>query len=268
MNHIDSFESATGLIFHDKSLLLRALTHRSFLNEYPEFPIADNERLEFLGDAVLDFLVGEFVYHRFPEMREGGLTNLRAALVRREALAHFARQMDLGRHLRMGRGEAESGGRERPATLCAAFEALVGALYLDQGLERVKAFLLPFIEPELERVLQEALEKDPKSRLQEWSQAEMQLTPHYRTVAERGPDHAKEFTVEVTIGGVPYGRGVGRSKQAAAQAAAAQALERLAAAGKLEAKAPPQEGNDVTPATPTAGLPGDEVTHPDPGKQA
>ena len=255
MNLIDDFEAATGLIFHDKSLLLRALTHRSYLNEYPEFPIADNERLEFLGDAVLDFLVGEFVYHRFPEMREGGLTNLRAALVRREALAHFARQMDLGRFLRMGRGEAESGGRERPATLCAAFEALVGALYLDQGLEGVKEFLLPFIEPELDRVQREALEKDPKSRLQEWSQAQMHATPHYRTVAERGPDHAKEFTVEVTIGGVVYGRGVGHSKQAAEQAAAAEALQRLAAAGGLEAKAKPDEGNDPAPAAPATGQP-------------
>ncbi|MDH7485376.1 MAG: ribonuclease III [Anaerolineae bacterium] len=241
MNPIDDFEAAIGLVFRDKSLLLRALTHRSFLNEYPEFPIADNERLEFLGDAVLDFLVGEFVYHRFPEMREGDLTNLRAALVRREALADFAMQMELGRFLRMGRGEVESGGRERSATLCAAFEALVGALYLDQGLERVRDFVLPFIEPELARVQEEALEKDPKSRLQEWSQAELHATPHYRTVAERGPDHAKEFTVEVTIGGEPYGLGVGHSKQAAAQAAAAAALERLAAAGKLEVSVVPAE---------------------------
>ena len=241
MNHIETFETATGLIFNDKSLLLRALTHRSFLNEYPEFPMADNERLEFLGDAVLDFLVGEFVYHRFPEMQEGDLTNLRAALVRREALADFALQMDLGSFLRMGRGEAESGGRERPATLCAAFEALAGALYLDQGLERVKGFVLPFIEPELARVQQEALEKDPKSRLQEWSQAELHATPHYHTVAERGPDHAKEFTVEVTIGGEAYGRGEGLSKQAAEQAAAAEALERLAADGKLETQVPPAE---------------------------
>jgi len=244
MNQTDNLESATGLVFKDKSLLLRALTHRSFLNEYPEFPIADNERLEFLGDAVLDFLVGEFVYHRFPELREGDLTNLRAALVRREALAHFALRINLGSFLRMGHGETESGGRERPATLCAAFEALVGARYLDQGLEQVKAFLLPFIEPELERVQQQALDKDPKSRLQEWSQAEIHATPHYRTVSERGPDHAKEFTLEVTLGGVPYGRGVGHSKQAAAQAAAAAALERLAAAGELEAKASPDEELD------------------------
>lgn len=239
MNQTDNFESATRLVFKDKSLLSRALTHRSLLNEYPEFPIADNERLEFLGDAVLDFLVGEFVYDRFPELQEGDLTNLRAALVRREALAHFALQINLGNFLRMGRGEAESGGRERSATLCAAFEALVGALYLDQGLEQVKAFLLPFVEPELARVQQQALEKDPKSRLQEWSQAEIHATPHYRTVAERGPDHAKEFTLEVTVGGVPYGRGVGPSKQAAAQAAAAAAIQRLTAAGELEAKASP-----------------------------
>jgi ribonuclease-3 len=227
MNHTTEAEKAMGLSFGDKSLLLRALTHRSYLNEYPEFPVADNERLEFLGDAVLDFLVGAFLYDRFPEMREGDLTNLRAALVQRETLAQFALQIDLGRFLRMGRGEADSGGRERPATLCAAFEALTGALYLDQGLPPVKSFLLRFIEPELDAMLRRALEKDPKSRLQEWSQAERHTTPRYRTVAERGPDHAKEFTVEVSIGAETCGRGEGPSKQAAAQSAAADALDRL-----------------------------------------
>ena len=238
MNHAELFERRTGIEFNDKSLLLRALTHRSYLNEHPDLSVADNERLEFLGDAVLDFLVGEFVYDRFPEMREGDLTNLRSALVQREALARFAAQIELGEFLRMGRGEAESGGRTRPATMCAAFEALIGGLYLDQGLERVRGFLSDFVEPELGRVHQRALRKDPKSRLQEWSQAELHATPKYRTVAERGPDHAKEFTVEVSIGAEPYGAGVGQSKQAAAQAAASDALDRLAQGGLAGASIP------------------------------
>ncbi len=224
---LSEFEAATGLFFHDKSLLERALTHRSYLNERPEFPQFDNERLEFLGDAILDFLVGEYVYHRLPEVREGDLTSMRAALVRTETLAQFARRLQLGRYLRMGHGEAESGGRERTATLCAAFEALVGALYLDQGMERVRQLLIPFLEPELERIQQYALSKDPKSRLQEWSQSHRGVPPEYRTVEQRGPDHAKEFVIEVWIGNQPYGRGEGRSKQAAAQAAAAAALARV-----------------------------------------
>ena len=233
---LGQFEAETGLRFSDKTLLQRALTHRSVVNESLEFPLSDNERLEFLGDAVLDFLVAEFLYHRFPEQREGPLTNMRAALVRRDTLARFAQQLNLGSYLLMGRGEEESGGRQRPATLCAAFEALVGALYLDQGLEAVEAFIRPFIEPELDQILQEALDKDAKSRLQEWSQAYLQATPTYKTVGERGPDHAKEFTVQVVINGVIYGEGIGRSKQLAAQAAAKAALEllvRLYAEGKL-----------------------------------
>ena len=230
MSHTEQFEIDNTLAFRDKALLLRALTHRSYLNEHPEAPLEDNERLEFLGDAVLDFMVGEFVFDQFPDLMEGDLTNLRAALVRREALASFAIRLELGRFLRMGRGEAESGGRERPATLCAAFEALVGALYLDQGLPRVRDFLLPLIEPELQRAQHEALAKDAKSRLQEWSQKRLHTTPKYRTVAEEGPDHAKEFTVEVSIGNEPQGSGVGPSKQVAAQAAAVAALARLSKA--------------------------------------
>jgi ribonuclease-3 len=233
---IESIEKAIGIKFRDKSLLQRALTHRSYLNENPDFPLEDNERLEFLGDAVLDFVTGEFLYHRFPEMREGGMTSLRAALVRMETLAHFAQKLNLGQHLLMGRGEAESGGRERLSVLCATFEALVGAIYLDQGLEAVEGFVGGFIEPELERILEERLFKDAKSLLQELSQGQFQLTPFYRTVAESGPDHAKEFTVEVLIGSQVYGRGVGRSKQAAEQEAAKSALKRFGYAEMKESQ--------------------------------
>jgi ribonuclease III len=227
MNDTTELEDKLGLEFRDKSLLQRALTHRSYLNEHPEFPLEDNERLEFLGDAVLDFVTGEFLYHRFPELREGLLTSLRSALVRRDTLARFARELSLGEHLLMGHGEIESGGRNRPGTLCAAFEALVGALYLDQGLASVDQLLAPLITPEVLRTLEEHSHKDAKSQLQELAQARTHQTPRYRTVAETGPDHAKEFTVQVMISGEVYGEGYGSNKQQAAQAAAQQALARL-----------------------------------------
>jgi len=225
MTEIEKLEKKLGVLFRDKSLLQRALTHRSYLNEHPGFPFEDNERLEFLGDAVLDFVTGEYLYHRFPEQREGSLTSLRSVLVRRNTLAEFARQWDLGHYLMMGHGEAETGGRNRSATLCAAFEAVIGALYLDQGVESVYALIEPLIVPQIARTLRERLDKDPKSRLQELAQGRMHQTPRYRTVSESGPDHAKVFTVEATIGGTAFGEGKGLSKQQAAQEAARAALE-------------------------------------------
>ena len=227
MTELSAFEQKLGFVFHDKSLLRRALTHRSYLNEHPEFPLEDNERLEFLGDAVLDFVTGEYLYHRFPELHEGPLTSLRSVLVRRSTLARFARELEMGYHLLMGHGEAGTGGRNRPATLCATFEAVVGALYLDQGLDSVRRLIEPLALPEVARTLQDRLDRDPKSHLQELAQAHLHHTPRYSTVAESGPDHAKEFTVQVTIGGVAYGQGQGLSKQQAAQAAARAALDRI-----------------------------------------
>jgi ribonuclease-3 len=229
MVDVTGLERNLGLVFIDKSLLHRALVHRSYLNEHPSFPLEDNERLEFLGDAVLGFFAGEYLYHRCPELAEGPLTSLRSVLVRRETLALFAAQLDLGRHLQMGTGESAGGGRERPAVLCATFEALVGAIYLDQGLETVQRFLSPLIAPVAARTLEEQSDKDYKSRLQELAQSHLRHTPRYTTVTADGPDHAKRFTVEVSIGGEPYGQGTGRNKQQAAQQAAQAALDRLAA---------------------------------------
>lgn len=220
------FEQRLALSFNDKTLLLRALTHRSYLNE-ASFLFSDNERLEFLGDAVLDLIVAELLYQRFPELHEGFLTAMRASLVRREALAQLARQLELGNHLMLGRGEVDSGGRERDAILCAGFEALVGAIYLDQGLAATGAFLCPLLDPELNALRDGHLHKDPKSLLQEWSQAALSETPAYTTVETAGPDHAREFTVAVRIGGVTYGLGRGNSKQRAAQEAASAALTTL-----------------------------------------
>jgi len=227
MNEISSIEAALNLTFNDKALLRRALTHRSYINENPDYLLEDNERLEFLGDAVLDFITGEYLYHRFPEMAEGRLTNLRSALVRTERLAQFALDLKLGDHLFLGRGEEESGGRERLAILCDAFEALLGALYLDNGLEATREFVYKVIEPALREIMSLDTAKDAKSRLQELAQSHFRITPTYRTVKEQGPDHAKEFTVEAVIGDKIYGQGQGFSKQTAAQAAAEQALDVL-----------------------------------------
>lgn len=224
---LDALQTKLGVHFDNPSLLLRALTHRSYLNEHPDFPV-DNERLEFLGDAVLGYITADVLFHRYPEMAEGELTRLRAALVRTEQLADLARRFDVGQHLRLGRGAAEGGGRERPSLLCDAFEAIIGALTIDGTITAARTFLEPLIGPLAERIIAAQTQVDSKSLLQEWAQAALGQTPIYHTTAESGPDHAKEFTVEVCIGDRRYGVGTGMSKQTAAQAAARAAL---AAAG-------------------------------------
>ena len=231
MDNLQELEAGLGLQFKDKSLLSRALTHRSYLNENPGTVLEDNERLEFLGDAVLDFLVGAYLYHRFPEMKEGELTSLRAALVRTETLADFARKLEIGRFLLLGLGEADSGGRNRTPLLCAAFEALTGAIYLDQGLPAVKKLVEPLIGPALVSIIDAALHIDAKSEFQVWAQAHFNITPRYVVVGSSGPDHAKLFTVQAKVGDVVWGEGNGRSKQSAAQAAASDALIRVEAMG-------------------------------------
>jgi ribonuclease III len=224
---LKAIQERIGLAFDNDMLLQQALTHRSYINEHGDDSISDNERLEFLGDAVLDFLVGDMLYQRFPDMPEGDLTRLRAALVRTESLAELAKNIGLGQALRMGKGEETSGGRERVTNLCATFEAVVGALYLDQELKAVRAFVTPHLDALLQQILADSRDRDARSRLQEWSQAEHNLTPAYRTVSASGPDHQKEFVVEVVIGERPVAYGTGRSKQAAAQSAAREALRLL-----------------------------------------
>ena len=219
----DVFARKVGLVFKDLSLLRRALTHRSYVNEHPDV-LEDNERLEFLGDAVLDFLTGAWLYNRFPEMNEGQLTRLRSALVRTEQLASFAQELQLGEAMLLGRGEETTGGRERLALLCAVFEALIGALYLDSGFNSVTEFMEPRLEAATDVVLEDESLLDARSLLQIWAQAEVGETPRYRTVDSQGPDHAREFVVEVMIGSKLLGRGQGHSKQEAAQHAAAKAL--------------------------------------------
>jgi len=215
-----------NLRFNRISNLARALTHRSYLNENPDV-VEDNERLEFLGDAVLDFLVADWLYHRFPEMAEGDLTRLRAALVATPRLAEFGRQFEIGPAIRLGRGEAEGGGRERDTILCATFEAIIGALYLDSGIQAVRAFFEPLLEPATEQILRNRQAQDCKSLLQEWSQSRGWGVPVYRLVSVSGPDHRRVYEIEVSLNDKVYGRGSGSSKQAASKAAACDALSNL-----------------------------------------
>ncbi len=224
---LNDYATRLGVTFRDNSLLQRALTHRSYLNEHPDENLEDNERLEFLGDSVLDFIAAEWLYERFPQMSEGNLTRLRAGLVRNETLASYASAAGLNDMLLLGKGEEEHGGRTRLRNLGGAFEALAGALYLDQGMDAVRQFARPWFVPVLDEMLREQSDKDAKSRLQEWSQASLNLTPIYRTVRVTGPDHAREFTIEVVIGDRVFGAGSGHNKQAAAQAAARAALEAI-----------------------------------------
>jgi ribonuclease-3 len=215
-----------GLEINDWLLLSRALTHRSYLNEHPE-ALEDNERLEFLGDAVLDFLVGAWLYNHFPEMAEGELTRMRSALVHTEQLAEFARNIGLGQAMRLGRGEVQAGGRERSALLCDTFEAVIGAIYLNLGIEAVENFITPFLEKASDEIILNRKNEDPKSRLQEWAQAQGYSTPDYSTIGESGPEHEKIFSVQVSVNGIVYGVGTGHNKQAATKAAAIAALTKL-----------------------------------------
>lgn len=214
------------LPFDDLRLLTRALTHSSYINEHPTV-IEDNERLEFLGDAVLDFLIGSWVYQHYPEMREGDMTRMRSALVRTESLASFSRQLNLGAAMRLGRGELYSGGRDRDLLLCCTFEALVGAIYQHKGLDAVRNFAMPLFEPAAERLYSKMRSLDSKSALQEWSQANGRGIPRYETSAAAGPEHAKTFEVKVYLQEECFGVGSGPSKHAAQQSAAQNALEKI-----------------------------------------
>mgnify|MGYP003991711597 CR=1 FL=1 len=206
--------------------LTRALTHTSYLNEHSEV-LDDNERLEFLGDAVLDFVVGAWLFEHCPEMREGELTKARSALVRTEALAKFARHLDLGRAMRLGKGEKRTGGSKRDALLCGTFEALIGAIYQKENLDAVKEFFFPMLDTFGDEIINGTPLSDSKSTLQEWTQAQKMGIPRYETVAERGPDHAKIFDVETHLNGKIYGKGSGQSKRVATHLAAKETLKIL-----------------------------------------
>ncbi len=220
---IAEFEAKLLQPFNDKGLLQQAFIHRSFINEAEDgTEWGDNERLEFLGDAVLGFVISELLYREYPNFQEGDLTSLRSTLVRQAMLSELAREWEMGEFLWLGHGEESSGGRVRPVTLCATFEAVIGALFLDQDMEAVTAILLKMFEGKWEK--RQAPTKDAKSRLQEWIQGAVGKPPRYKVVDQDGPDHATTFTIQVKIDSIACGVGRGLSKQLASQSAAAMAL--------------------------------------------
>jgi ribonuclease-3 len=212
--------------FTNAALLETALTHRSALNEKGSTITESNERLEFLGDAVLELIATEFLYKKFPAEPEGTLTAYRSALVKTTSLATVAEKLGLGDQLKMSKGEEATGGRSNPSLLADTLEAVVGALYLDQGIEVCVTFLQEHLFVSLDTILEQRLYKDPKSELQERVQAQGLETPRYEVVSETGPDHSKEFTVAVYVGTEVVGQGTGKSKQQAQQGAAQEALQK------------------------------------------
>ncbi|MEK7521388.1 MAG: ribonuclease III [Patescibacteria group bacterium] len=222
-NKETKIEKKIGITFKNKEFLHRAFVHRSFLNEKRDEK-ESNERLEFLGDAVLEFLVSNHIFAHFPNQDEGHLTALRSKLVNTTSLAQTARALNLGVALYLSRGEEQSGGRLNTGLLANTVEALLGALFLDQGMDKAKEFVDNFILSKLPETVKESL-KDPKSLLQEYVQAKGLPAPQYKVVSEVGPDHAKEFTIEVWVDKKALGRGMGSSKKSATQDAAAKALQ-------------------------------------------
>ncbi len=225
MNSLSKLELKIGVKFDNKDLLRQALVHRSYLNENPDFPLEDNERLEFLGDAVLEIVVTEYLYRNYPNP-EGELTNWRAALVNTKMLSGKADRLEINNYLLLSRGEAKDKGRARQYILANVFEALVGAIFLDQGYEKVSQFIKKEILKELPQIIEQKLYQDPKSRFQEEAQDKSGLTPVYEVIKEWGPDHAKQFIVGVYLDQELVAEGQGVSKQEAQEKAAEAALNK------------------------------------------
>jgi ribonuclease-3 len=226
MADLSTLQQTLDIQFKDPSLLEQALVHSSYVNENPG-TISSNERLEFLGDAILGFIMARELYQRLPHSSEGEMTKLRSSLVRRDTLSRMAKAIKLGNHLYLGRGEEASGGRRKPANLAGALEAIIAAIFLDQGLITARDFVLKLEEKELNKALSRGVEPDYKSQLQELIQARHQQTPAYRVIEAVGPAHDRRFTVEVSIGDTVLGRGAGKSKKLAEAEAARYALDQL-----------------------------------------
>lgn len=223
MTDFSALESKLGVTFKDKNILQQAFVHRSYINENKNFPLDHNERLEFLGDACLELVVTEYLYRNYPNP-EGELTNWRAALVRGAMISKVAKDLGYDDYLLLSKGESKSTGRARDLILANAFEAVLGAMYLDQGYAAVDAFLKKVLVPYLPEILAQNLHLDAKSKFQELVQEKTGITPTYTLESEEGPDHAKTFVMAVLIGEQKITTGSGHSKQAAEQAAAAAAL--------------------------------------------
>ena len=225
MLDLDELQDKIDIRFRDTSLLELALIHRSYLNEHPEVPQLSNERLEFLGDALLELAITEMLYRQARLLTEGEMTRFRAALVCGDNLALVAEKLRLGDYLYLGRGEEESGGRKRQTNLANAMEALLGAVFVDRGFVVACAFVDRLLGAELKRVVAEGVTVDYKSQLQELLQAEKHITPVYRAIEAMDPDHNREFFVEVLLGDKVMGRGKGKNKQEAENEAARNALK-------------------------------------------
>ena len=230
---VSAFQSRLGYEFRNLDLLERALTHKSYSNENREFRSPNNERLEFLGDAVLGFVIGELIYHSFPNLQEGALSKIKAHLVSASMLSAKGRALEIGRYLRMGAGEARSGGAEKLSLLADAFEAVVAAIYLDGGVAPTESFVRRVFEPEVAGIdIGDLSFHDYKTTLQETAQSLGLPLPDYRVIEESGPDHEKAFVVELAWDGEPFARGQGPSKREAQRKAAKEALKKL---GRLPA---------------------------------
>ena len=232
MSGLDDLEQKTGIKFNNISLLRQALTHKSYLNENPSAGLDDNERMEFLGDALLDFVVADGLYSDFPDLPEGKLTEIRISLVRKETLAEKASQLSLSKYLLMGKGEETTGGRKRPSNLANTFEALVAAIYLDQGLDQVRTFILDIFQNEISSVRAGDLAINYKALLQELTQDEYRCLPEYEVVEATGPDHDKIFYVSVSVGEAVLAIGSGKSKKTAEAEAARLAYTKSITRGK------------------------------------
>lgn len=225
MKNFDKLEQKISINFENKNLLKEAFTHRSYLNENPSWNVPHNERLEFLGDAVLELIVTEFLFEKFPKKPEGELTSLRAALVNTNMLSEVANELGLNDYILLSKGEAKDKGRARQYILTNTFEALIGAIYLDQKYKDVEKFVHNTLLEKLDEVLEKKLFIDSKSYFQEKAQEIVGITPHYEVLKESGPDHAKNFVVGVFIGEEMIDQGEGPSKQEAQQQAAEKALK-------------------------------------------
>ncbi|MBP9710784.1 MAG: ribonuclease III [Candidatus Pacebacteria bacterium] len=224
-SNFKTFEEGIGVTFKDGELLRQAFTHRSYLNEHRGEVSTHNERLEFLGDAVLELIVTHFLYEKFPDKPEGDLTAFRAALVNAVTLSEVASTIGMNDYLLLSKGEAKDTGRARGILLANAIEALIGAIYLDQGYDKAKEFIERHLFPKIEEIISKKLWRDPKSTLQEKAQEIEGVTPHYSVVRETGPDHDKQFIVGVYVKENLLAQGSGKSKQEAEQDAARNALE-------------------------------------------
>lgn len=229
--NLKDIEDKIGLEFKNKNLLKTAFIHRSYLNEHPKERLGHNERLEFLGDSVLGFIVSDYLFEKFPKHPEGDLTNFRSSIVNAKILSVVARELDLGQYLFLSRGEEATGGRDRQYLLANTYESLLGAIYLDSGTETSTKFIHKTLLPHLKTIIEKKLYKDYKSQLQEIAQAKFNITPNYNIVSEKGPDHTKTFETGAYLHKKLLAKGTGKSKQDAEQEAAKLALEKL---GKLK----------------------------------